>query len=377
MAAELDGMMVRLDIPDAEVKSSCLCTGTAYLVAKYDADASGGLTLSEMKALIQGEPTLGKTIAAKLTNAPDPNAIGSMGRSLFSPDKDLLAATAKVTSSLKIRANKLFPGERKTIKAKFVEVYGTTDSKVIMRFVKVSVAAEANSGSRRRSLAATEWTVTSTGFLPDQAAADAAKSKAESTLGDKAAASTALGVTVTEGASVETSTVTGMAPMPWGSLALLAIVVVLAIATCPIASMCAKRNREKRGAESDSKCCVTGCCSYYATPTWAKLGAFAIHVFSSPASLRRQRVSMAHTCARLPPPCVPLPPSLMPFPLCDLQSLALWCSCSWRPSSSSSASPHSSPTSSASSPKSWSCRLSEVRREPSEALSQQLKSTRS
>ena len=276
-AAEMNTMMAKLDISDATVTQTCNCGGTTALVSKYDADASGGLTRSELIALIQGEPDLGKSMAAKITNAPDPKAIGSMAATMFTPKAETLAATAKVSAELKISADKIFPGERKAIQAKFASLFSVPEASVIMRYIQGTAAAassrrleESSSTRAGRALAATEWTITATAFVADSSAAAAAEAQVQAELGDPATASTSLGMTVTSAATTTTGDVVGMAPMPWGSLALLAIFVLIILVSSIAASSCAKRQRAKSNVESDGKCCVTGCCSYYAVPTWAK-----------------------------------------------------------------------------------------------------------
>ena len=92
---------------------------------------------------------------------------------------------------------KIFPGDRKAMKAYFVQLWGLEDSHVQMIFNALP------SASSRRRLAATSYDVKATGFFETAEGAEAGKDSAAAALATPEAASTALGVTVTEAPTAE------------------------------------------------------------------------------------------------------------------------------------------------------------------------------
>jgi len=261
---ELDITMDRLGITPEIIYDVCACT-TPELIAEYDANDDGGLEKDEVIELVKNKMDLQQTIIDALTRAPDPNVD-------LSVPAVVTDAKVKIVSTFEIDGTAtLYAGDRSSILAYFATLWGVSETTIWMTFLESKAAAEPASESRRLKIG--DIVVTATGFMADQASADAASAATDAALSDPAAATIAIGFTVTVGATTASSDLLGSKEMSMPPLIIAGILfLLLCVFTCVAACVMSKK---ANSAGVAGGCCEAGCCSYFALPTWAKTNMFA------------------------------------------------------------------------------------------------------
>jgi len=268
--AEVTTLFRLYDIDPLE-NNMCVCTSISQLVTDYAADTTGGLTATEILNMATGRMELGKKLIYAMMGAPDPSALQDTMGSITSPAPAVKEAKAAVEVSFESSSSKLYPSEEKTIKTYFSGLWGIDSAAVIVSTVAPTRRARELAMGARKLATALEVKVK--GLVASPAAAEAASTAATSALSDTTTASAALGMPVTSVPVAATRQLAAQGDLPYASAGIFAILLLLFV-NCFAASMCATKARKKAGAESVS-CCKTGCCGYYALPTWAKASALS------------------------------------------------------------------------------------------------------
>ena len=278
---EMDMMMTLLNIPQTELDSMCMqmsnpispCN-SAGLVTRYDADNDGELSRSEILTLAQQNQQVGPILIARVTGSGISSGGGGGGsdpmaeiaQSITTVPDGIKTASEKLETTLTVSGNRIWPGQREQVKDYFSTLWGIPKADIVL-----TVEPTTSSG-RRLSTLTTSWDIKATGFFANAADVSAAQTATEAALPDAAAADAALPfVSVTSAPTVTTTSVAGVMPLPIASFALVVIPLLggLLSITGACCMTCSKKEKEPVGGCCGCACTQTGCCSYYALPSWS------------------------------------------------------------------------------------------------------------
>ena len=249
--AELEAALVLLEISPSVFTNH---QGSAsVLFNAYDADSSGGLSMTEMAdiaSMYQG------ALVGALTNGA-----GEIPTSIPAVPTGVTEALARVTFQVEVAGTvqSIFPATRTAIRQYFADLAGVSIDLCIVTFIDVSTA-----GGRRRKLQGASVRVEATAYVPDQAAADAAREAFPADAAGLGAVPAFSSLTVN---SVSVATSATPTIDSTGPVIAAAVLVFVYIFVSSVAQLQGKRGAIKDGATGGM--CATGCCSYYAVKPWA------------------------------------------------------------------------------------------------------------